>query len=152
MAKIINSGIRPSPVYEAHMSDGETVRMSFWSPKGKPIDMDAGRRTVESILLTDQSAVGTWERSRGYWRCLLPARDGVAISRAFVEHPSLGGRIEHLPRALEAKSVKRKAKASPLSDRARAFALMLVDEFAQDRVDAATVAQAVIGLRDALRE
>lgn len=47
--------------------------------------------------------------------------------------------------------VTRKPKATSLSDRARAFALILVEEFSRDHVDAPTVAHAIIGLREALR-
>lgn len=65
------------------------------------------------------------------------------------------GRPDNAPVVSEPKR-KPRAKAAgpvlaPLSDRARAFALMLVEEFSRDKIDAALVAQAVIGLREALR-
>lgn len=41
-------GIWPPPVYEAHMSDGEVIRMSFWAPFGRPISPDRGRALILS--------------------------------------------------------------------------------------------------------
>lgn len=43
-------GLYPFPVYEARLSDGTKLRMSFWSPKGAPIDVDRGRRQIERAL------------------------------------------------------------------------------------------------------
>ena len=36
----------PPPVAVARFRDGETVRMSFWSQEGKPIDAARGHRLV----------------------------------------------------------------------------------------------------------
>jgi len=45
-----NRGMWPPPVYEAVLSSGELVRMSFWHPAGVgPIDPTRGRRLVESV-------------------------------------------------------------------------------------------------------
>ncbi len=41
------NGIYPAPVYVATFPDGKTVRMSFWSRAGKPLDYDRGRRLCE---------------------------------------------------------------------------------------------------------
>lgn len=46
-------GIYPAPVYEAHLSDGTMARLSFFSPKDKPIDFESGRRAADEILLSD---------------------------------------------------------------------------------------------------
>jgi len=43
------AGIYPCPVYEAHFADGTVGRCSFYSPVGKPIDFEHGRR-VAAIL------------------------------------------------------------------------------------------------------
>lgn len=43
MAKATNS---LKPVYEAHFTDGTMLRMSFWSAKGKPLDIERGRRVI----------------------------------------------------------------------------------------------------------
>ena len=40
----------PYPVYEAHFADNTVSRLSFWSPRNKPIDFDAGRRICEIIF------------------------------------------------------------------------------------------------------
>lgn len=37
------AGIWPPPVYEAHYQDGSTLRMSFWTQAGKPVDATRGR-------------------------------------------------------------------------------------------------------------
>ena len=40
----------PYPVYEAHFADNTVGRLSFWSPRNKPIDFDAGRAISEIIF------------------------------------------------------------------------------------------------------
>lgn len=45
----IRNATYPFPVYEAHFSDGTYVRLSFFTPKGKPIDASRGRQLVESL-------------------------------------------------------------------------------------------------------
>ena len=37
-------GIFPAPIYQAHFTDGTHIRMSFWSHKDKPMDVDRGMR------------------------------------------------------------------------------------------------------------
>lgn len=46
----IARGIWPAPVYEARMSDGELIRMSFFSPLGKPVELERGRRLILSCV------------------------------------------------------------------------------------------------------
>lgn len=46
--------IWPAPVYVARLSDGETVRMSFHSRAGKPLDFDRGRRIVSGVVGNEQ--------------------------------------------------------------------------------------------------
>lgn len=43
----LRKGQYPAPVYEAHLSNGEIVRMTFWTIKGKPHDVARGRRHGE---------------------------------------------------------------------------------------------------------
>lgn len=114
----------PSPVYEAHLSDGEIVRLSFWSPSKAPVDFALGRAAVEEIALADprderrvwfRDPVGGFLRAR--WGRRIPARSPgkgfaawsravelgkcprapVHVVRGFVEHHTLGGKVEDTP-------------------------------------------------------
>lgn len=44
--KLKRNGIWPCPVYVATFADGTTGRCSFYSPKGKPIDVAHGRKVA----------------------------------------------------------------------------------------------------------
>ncbi len=59
--------VYPFPVYEAHFDSGRVLRMSFWTPSGKPIDPERGRRL-----------------------CSLSEEDYGNLIDGFVEHDALG--------------------------------------------------------------
>lgn len=42
--------IWPAPVYVGRFADGETVRLSFHSRAGKPLDFNRGRRIVSAVI------------------------------------------------------------------------------------------------------
>lgn len=42
-------GVWPCPVYEAHMSDGEVFRLSYWHPADQPLDGGRGRRLAMQL-------------------------------------------------------------------------------------------------------
>jgi len=86
MAKI-KRGIYPAPVYVAEFGDGTMGRASFWSPEGKPIDFERGRRVVATLYSRPDH--GHW--SRTYPPCV--------VRRGWVEHPSVG-KVEHTPAAV----------------------------------------------------
>lgn len=56
--KKLGRGIWPPPVYEAHMSDGEVIRMSFWAPFGKSISPARGR----ALILSCTNVPPSWRR------------------------------------------------------------------------------------------
>ncbi|MGI9504281.1 MAG: hypothetical protein ACR2RE_14635, partial [Geminicoccaceae bacterium] len=41
--------VHPRPVYQADFADSTYVRMSFWSPKGKPLAVDRARNLILSL-------------------------------------------------------------------------------------------------------
>lgn len=45
-AKLMKGRI-PFPVFELQLANGKRLRMSFWSEKEKPIDVERGRRVAE---------------------------------------------------------------------------------------------------------
>ena len=59
-------GIWPPPVYEAHYSDGSTLRYSFWSPKGKPLEQ---RSIHERMAARGDMTKGFIEHNGERWEC-----------------------------------------------------------------------------------
>lgn len=45
-------GAWPCPVYVATLATGETVRLSFFTEAGKPVDVARGRRVCQRLCLT----------------------------------------------------------------------------------------------------
>lgn len=87
----------PSPIYEAHFSNGARLRLSFWSPGKAPVDFALGRQALEEIYFSDTGNDDgrIWSRAAdGGWRSAWPRRHhGITITAAFVEHHTIG-RIE----------------------------------------------------------
>ena len=73
MAKPTRDGIAPSPVYVATFADGSVGRLTFYSPKGKPIDIASGRREIATV----------WSRPEGaHYSTTHPPRK---IAKGYVE-------------------------------------------------------------------
>lgn len=63
----IAKGIWPPPVYVATFAGGETIRMSYWSRAGKPLDHDAGRRYVQAAIGRERARRPAWhDLPRGF--------------------------------------------------------------------------------------
>lgn len=45
----VRKGVYPRPVYEAHFSDKTYVRLSVWSPAGKPLAVDRARNLINTM-------------------------------------------------------------------------------------------------------
>lgn len=96
------SYLYPFPVYEALLSNGEEVRLSFWSPANRPIDMEAGRRAImaTSAALSDKTQ---WVKEADGWHNrYIPQAEIIC---GYVEHASIG-RVED---KLESAPQRRKA-------------------------------------------
>jgi hypothetical protein len=95
------------PVYEAHLSNGEVVRLSVdvtVDVKKKAIDFDRAREIVEAIWFTDiGGAPVKWKEVAEnigseknphivrYWKGAWPRRyPGVKIVKGFIEHENCG--------------------------------------------------------------
>lgn len=73
--QISSKAMRPRPVYEAHFSDGTVSRLSFWTERGKPFDLDRARNLFGPgvpLVLRD--------------RIDFPAFHGKEVVAGFVEH------------------------------------------------------------------
>lgn len=88
-------GIYPAPIYEAVTADGSKFRFSFWSQDGKPIDVAAGRRCAEEILLADWDAPPIWERSLGFWRGLRAKSGTVKEQRPIRGYAAWDRRVQN---------------------------------------------------------
>jgi len=64
MAKDWKGGLYPAPVYEATLADGRVVRASFWTKAGKPIDYEAGRRTIAALYARPDAVAMTAEQEK----------------------------------------------------------------------------------------
>lgn len=85
-------GIYPAPVYEAVLSTGEHVRMSFFSRVGKPINFAAGRAAVEATsAVLDYSREPIWIRENGVMYCRHFRKPDVAIVSGHVEITRITG-------------------------------------------------------------
>ena len=74
----------PYPVYEAHFADNTVSRLSFWSPRSKPIDFEAGRRICE-IIFGKPTVNGFVERddpAEPWYRNQDPLFSGEAVETA----------------------------------------------------------------------
>jgi hypothetical protein len=56
------SSLYPFPVYVATLANGETARLSFFSPQGKPFDFARGRAAVKACWSRPEGApcIGTY--------------------------------------------------------------------------------------------
>jgi hypothetical protein len=66
MARKKLNSIWPLPVYVATFANGETARLSFGSPLGKPLDFARGRRMVCHAARDWQNEPGA-VTTRGHW-------------------------------------------------------------------------------------
>lgn len=66
--KVTRKSVWPAPIYEAHMSDGEVIRMSFHSPVGKPLDMARARRLVLSCTSQPMGWTAILRQRAGTWK------------------------------------------------------------------------------------
>ena len=105
-------GIYPAPVYEAHFADGSIGRCSFWSPVGKPIDFEHGRRvaaqlwsrpSIDSVALKSQS---TARNAASFFETHPPK----PVNFGWVEHETIG-RVYHLPGSAPIKAARVDARA-----------------------------------------
>lgn len=122
-----SKGVYPAPIYVAEFAGGEKIRVSYFSPKGKPLTtrLDAVRPWVAGIIGRERanSAAGApyefANPARTRWRDLPVAEDMI------------GGHIEHLGERVDdplfsangnVTGIKRRAKrsAGPELDRALA--------------------------------
>lgn len=94
MSKGYGKGLMPGPVYEATLKDGTTVRMSFYSESGKPIDFSRGRRLVAHCYGRPRGELGyvtstgtrlISELKAAVWRHTCRHRDWNGESREYVE-------------------------------------------------------------------
>ena len=122
MAKQSIKYLYPFPVFEGHFDDGSVLRMSFYSPAGKPVDHAAGARLVTGVTtaqmfqrqiggkmptIVNEPVYGPFVRIDGRWRQPALGNDRKLIS-GFVEHPSIGRVAYHADQV----AAKRTAKAT----------------------------------------
>ena len=132
MAKQSIKYLYPFPVFEGHFDDGSVLRMSFYSPAGKPVDSDRGAHVVTET----QTSVGYGQfvRIDGRWR--QPAlRNERKLVSGFVEHPSIG-RIPYEAGQAVIKAPKR-TNATLLAVRA------ILAQYANDHAGAVAALQAI---------
>lgn len=95
-------GIYPAPVYEAVLSTGEHIRMSFFSRVGKPINFAAGRAAVEATsAVLDYSREPIWIRENGVMYCRHFRRPDVAIVSGHVDLATVTSRSETMIEAYQ---------------------------------------------------
>jgi hypothetical protein len=114
MTRVTRDGIAPSPVYVATFADGSVGRVTFYSPKGKPIDVARGRDGCAAVYSRPDSAhwsttykPRTITKGHVEWNGQIIHDDMSARPKAPIMPPSLKQVLVNARAALQGGDVRR---------------------------------------------